>query len=129
MGEEGRGIPTIIEMVHYTRLDCTLAPAAYMRQALANALWHASHRTAFQKELIDQPLMRQLLADMTIESEAATALTFRIARSFDESAGNASAACFARIAAPVGKYWINNHVVNLVYEAMEVYGGGGSRRA
>ena len=125
VGGEGRGIATIIEMVHHTRLDCTLAPAAYMRQAVANALWHAAHRSAFQKKLIDQPLMRQVLADMVIESEAATALTFRIARSFDESAADAAAAHFARIATPVGKYWINKRVVNLVYEAIEVHGGAG----
>jgi len=124
VGEEGRGVRTIIEMVHHTRLDCILAPAAYMRQALANALWHAAHRTAFQKKLIDQPLMRSVLADMAIESESATALTFRIARSFDESA-NESAAAFARIATPIGKYWINKRVVNLAYEAMEVHGGAG----
>src|SRR5499433_407082 len=124
VGEEGRGVRTIIEMVHLTRFDCILAPAAYMRQALANALWHAAHRTAFQKRLIDQPLMRRVLADMAIESEAATALTFRIARSFDESA-NESAAAFARIATPIGKYWINKRVVNLAYEAMEVHGGAG----
>jgi putative acyl-CoA dehydrogenase len=124
VGEEGRGVPTIIEMVHSTRFDCILAPAAYMRQAVANALWHAAHRTAFQKKLIDQPLMRSVLADMAIESEAATALTFRIARSFDESA-NEGAAAFARIATPIGKYWINKRVVNLAYEAMEVHGGGG----
>ena len=125
VGEEGRGIATIIEMVHHTRLDCTLAPAAYMRQAVANALWHANHRAAFQKKLIDQSLMRQVLADMIIESEAATALTFRIARSFDERATNPSAAHFSRIATPVGKYWINKRVVNVVYEAMEVHGGAG----
>ena len=124
IGEEGRGVRTIIEMVHYTRLDCILAPAAYMRQAVANALWHAAHRTAFQKKLIDQPLMRSVLADMAIESEAATALTFRIARSFDEGT-NDSAAAFARIATPIGKYWINKRVVNLAYEAMEVHGGSG----
>jgi len=124
VGDEGRGVRTIIEMVHHTRLDCILAPAAYMRQALANALWHAAHRTAFQKKLIDQPLMRSVLADMAIESESATALTFRIARSFDESA-NESAAAFARIATPIGKYWINKRVVNLAYEAMEVHGGAG----
>ena len=124
IGEEGRGVRTIIEMVHYTRLDCILAPAAYMRQAVANALWHAAHRTAFQKKLIDQPLMRSVLADMVIESEAATALTFRIARSFDEGT-NDSAAAFARIATPIGKYWINKRVVNLAYEAMEVHGGSG----
>jgi putative acyl-CoA dehydrogenase len=124
VGEEGRGVRTIIDMVHHTRLDCILAPAAYMRQALANALWHAAHRTAFQKKLIDQPLMRSLLADLAIESEAATALTFRVARSFDEHADEGAAA-FARIATPVGKYWINKRVVNVVYEAMEVHGGAG----
>jgi putative acyl-CoA dehydrogenase len=124
IGDEGRGVRTIIEMVHHTRFDCILAPAAYMRQALANALWHAAHRTAFQKKLIDQPLMRSVLADMAIESEAATALTFRIARSFDESA-NESEAAFARIATPIGKYWINKRVVNLAYEAMEILGGAG----
>jgi putative acyl-CoA dehydrogenase len=124
IGEEGRGVRTIIDMVHHTRLDCIVAPAAYMRQALANALWHAAHRSAFQRKLIDQPLMRSLLADLVIESEAATALTFRIARSFDESADEAAAA-FARIATPVGKYWINKRVVNVVYEAMEAHGGAG----
>jgi putative acyl-CoA dehydrogenase len=125
VGEEGRGVRTIIEMVHYTRLDCILAPAAYMRQAVANALWHAAHRTVFQRKLIDQPLMRSVLADMAIESEAATALTFRIARSFDEGGADEGAAAFARIATPIGKYWINKRVVNLVYEAMEVHGGAG----
>jgi putative acyl-CoA dehydrogenase len=124
VGEEGRGVPTIIEMVHATRFDCILAPAAYMRQSVANALCHAAHRTAFQRKLIDQPLMRSVLADMAIESEAATALTFRIAKSFDESADE-DAAAFARIATPVGKYWINKRVVNLAYEAMEVHGGSG----
>jgi len=124
VGEEGRGVRTIIDMVHHTRLDCITAPTAYMRQALANALWHTAHRTAFQKKLIDQPLMRSLLADMAIESEAATALTFRIARSFDEGADEAAAA-FARIATPAGKYWINKRVVNVAYEAMEAHGGAG----
>jgi putative acyl-CoA dehydrogenase len=124
IGEEGRGVRTIIDMVHHTRLDCIIAPAAYMRQALANALWHAAHRTAFQKKLIDQPLMRSLLADMAIESEAATALTFRIAGSFDAGADEGAAA-FARIATPVAKYWINKRVANLACEAMEVHGGAG----
>ncbi len=124
VGEEGRGVRTIIEMVHHTRLDCILAPSAYMRQALANALWHTAHRTAFQRKLIDQPLMQSVLADIAIESEAATALTFRIARSFDEAASE-SEKLFARIATPVGKYWINKRVVNLVYEAMEAHGGAG----
>ena len=124
VGEEGRGVRTIIDMVHHTRLDCILAPAAYMRQALANALWHTAHRTAFQNKLVDQPLMRTVLADMAIEFEAATALAFRIARGFDEGANEGEAA-FARIATPIGKYWINKRVVNFTCEAMEAHGGGG----
>jgi len=124
VGEEGRGVRTIIDMVHHTRLDCILAPAAYMRQALANALWHTAHRTAFQNKLSDQPLMRTVLADMAIESEAATALAFRIARSFDESANEGEGA-FARVATPIGKYWINKRVVNLACEALEAHGGAG----
>ena len=122
IGEEGRGVRTIIEMVQHTRLDCILAPAAYMRQALANALWHTAHRSAFQRRLIDQPLMRQVLADMALESEAATAAAFRIAKSFDAGAGDAA---FSRIATPVCKYWLNKRVVNLTYEAMEAHGGAG----
>lgn len=125
IGEEGRGVRTIIEMVQHTRLDCILAPAAYMRQALANALWHAAHRTAFQRKLIDQPLMRQLLADMAVESEAATTLALRIAQSSDEAEASESAGPFARIATPIAKYWLNKRVVNFVYEAMEVHGGAG----
>ena len=96
-----------------------------MVQALANALWQTAHRTAFQKKLIDQPLMQTVLADMALESEAATALAFRIARSFDESASSPEAAAFSRIATPIGKYWINKRVVNFVYEAMEAHGGSG----
>lgn len=125
IGEEGRGVRTIIEMVHHTRLDCILAPAAYMRQALSNALWHTAHRTGFQKKLIDQPLMRSVLADLAVESEAATALTFRIARSFDESKSAGKVTSFSRIATPIGKYWINKRVVNFVYECMEAHGGAG----
>jgi putative acyl-CoA dehydrogenase len=112
-------------MVQHTRLDCVLAPAAYMRQALAHALWHAAHRIAFQKKLIDQPLMRQVLADMAVESEAATALAFRVAESFDGALTNAAATAFSRIATPVAKYWLNKRVVHFVYEAMEVHGGNG----
>jgi putative acyl-CoA dehydrogenase len=125
IGEDGRGVRTIIEMVQHTRLDCAIAPAAYMRQALALACWHAAHRSAFQKKLMDQPLMRTLLADMAIESEAATALVFRVAQSFDEAGTGAEAAAFSRIATPIAKYWLNKRVVNFVYEAMEVHGGAG----
>ena len=125
IGEDGRGVRTIIEMVQHTRLDCAIAPAAYMRQSLALASWHAAHRSAFQKKLIDQPLMQTLLADMALESEAATGLVFRVSRSFDEAATNPETAAFSRIATPVAKYWLNKRVVNFVYEAMEVHGGAG----
>jgi putative acyl-CoA dehydrogenase len=125
VGEDGRGVRTIIEMVQHTRLDCAIAPAAYMRQALALALWHAAHRSAFGRKLVDQPSMRAVLADMAIESEAATALVLRLAQSFDEAARDPATAAFARIATPVAKYWLNRRVVNFVYEAMEVHGGAG----
>src|SRR5204863_5709538 len=94
-------------------------------QALANALWHTAHRTAFQKKLIDQPLMRVVLADLALESEAATALTFRIAQSFDQSAVDKRAALFSRIATSIGKYWVNKRVVHFVYECIEAHGGAG----
>lgn len=125
IGEDGRGIRTIIDMVQHTRLDCAIAAAGYMRQALALACWHAAHRSAFQKKLIDQPAMRTLLSDMAIESEAATALVFRVAQSFDDAGASADAAAFSRIATPIAKYWLNKRVVNFVYEAMEVNGGAG----
>ena len=125
IGEEGRGVRTIIEMVQHTRLDCAIAPAAFMRQALANAVWHTRHRRAFQRSLIDQPLMRSVLADMAIESEAATTLVFRLAQSFDANPSNEAEARFMRIATPIGKYWLNKRVVNFVYEAMETHGGAG----
>jgi putative acyl-CoA dehydrogenase len=125
IGEEGRGIATILDMVHHTRLDCAIAPAAYMRSALAQALWHTSHRTAFGKRLIEQPLMRQMLADLALESEAATALVFRVARSFDESATSEEAARFSRLATPVAKYWLNKRVIGHVAECMECHGGNG----
>jgi putative acyl-CoA dehydrogenase len=124
VGEEGRGIRTLLEMVHHTRLDCALAPAAYMQTALAQALWHAAHRSAFGKRLIDQPLMRQVLADLAIEAEAATMLAFRLARSFDEGE-NESAKLFSRIATPVAKYWLNKRVISHVAECMECHGGAG----
>ena len=125
IGEEGRGVATILDMVHHTRLDCAIAPAAYMRTALAQALWHTSHRKAFGKLLIEQPLMRHVLADLALESEAATALAFRIARSFDESTASEEAALFSRLATPVAKYWLNKRVVGHVAECMECHGGAG----
>jgi putative acyl-CoA dehydrogenase len=125
VGEEGRGVRTIIEMVHHTRLDCIVAPAAMMRQAVALACWHTSHRAAFGKRLVDQPLMRQVLGDLILESEAATALAMRIARSFDESESDPRARAFSRLATPVAKFWLNKRVPELVYEAMECHGGAG----
>jgi putative acyl-CoA dehydrogenase len=125
VGEEGRGIATILDMVHHTRLDCAIAPAAYMRSALVQALWHASHRKAFGKRLIEHALMREVLADLAVESEAATALAFRAARSFDEARTSEEAALFSRVATPVAKYWLNKRVIGHVAECMECHGGAG----
>ena len=125
VGEEGRGVRTIIEMVHHTRLDASCAPAGLMRQALTHAAHHASQRSAFGKLLLRQPLMRNVLADMALECEAATALVLRVARSFDESGADPEAAAFGRIATAVMKYWINKRAPNLIYEAMECLGGAG----
>ena len=125
VGEEGRGVRTIIEMVQHTRLDCVVSAAAMMRQAVANACWHTSHRSAFGKVLIDQPLMRAVLADLALESEAATALAMRIARSFDDGIGDEGARSFSRLATPVAKYWLNKRAPELVYEALECHGGAG----
>jgi putative acyl-CoA dehydrogenase len=125
IGEDSRGVRTIIDMVQHTRLDCTIAPAAYMRQSLTRAVWHAAHRSAFGKRLIDQPLMRTVLADMALESEAATALAIRVAQSFDDATTDPASAALSRIVTPVAKYWLNKRVVNFVYEAMEAHGGAG----
>ena len=125
IGEEGRGIATILDMVHHTRLDCAIAPAAYIRSALAQALWHSAHRAAFGKLLIDHTLMRQVLADLAVESEAATAMAFRVARSFEEAPKNEEAALFSRLATPIAKYWLNKRVVGHVAECMECHGGAG----
>jgi len=125
VGEEGRGVPTIIEMVHHTRLDTTLGAASLMRRALAEAIHHAEHRVAFQKRLVDQPLMRGLLADLALESEAATVLAFRVARAFDESAESETERNFARLAVALSKYWLNKRVVETVFEALEIHGGVG----
>src|SRR5579875_2578896 len=125
VGEEGRGIPTIIEMVQGTRLECAIGSAALMRQALVQALHHAGHRSAFQKRLIDQPLMRNLLADLALESAAATALALRLARAFDEGAQDRGQRAFARIATAVAKYWICKRAPMAVGEALECLGGNG----
>ena len=124
IGEEGRGIPTIIEMVTHTRLDCALASAGLMRLALANAIHHAEHRLVFQKKLADQPLMEQVLADLALDVEAATVLSFRLARSFDR-ATDARASAWRRLMTPITKYWVCKIAPALVAEAMECMGGSG----
>ncbi len=121
--EEGRGIPTIIEMGNYTRLDCCIGSSGLMRQAVAQAIHHARYRTAFQKKLIDQPLMENVLADLALECEAATTLTFRLARAYDED--DEKAQVIRRVMTPAAKFWICKRAPALTYEAMEVLGGSG----
>ena len=124
IGEEGRGVPTIIEMVTCTRLDCAVGSAGLMRLALANAIHHCRHRTVFQKHLVDQPLMSQVLADLALDVEAATVLSFRLSRSFDR-ASDPHAAAWRRLMTPVTKYWVCKIGPALAYEAMECLGGNG----
>ncbi len=123
VGEEGRGIPTIIEMAGHTRLDCCIGSSSLMRQAVAQALHHARHRTAFQKHLIDQPLMTNVLADLALESEAATVLTMRLARAYDEN--DETSLVFRRAVTPAAKFWICKRAPTVTLEAMEVLGGSG----
>src|SRR4029079_13187329 len=123
LGEEGRGIPTIIEMGNFTRLDCAIGSSALMRQAVAQAIHHAGHRRAFQKRLIEHPLMTNVLADLAIESEAATVLTMRLARA-DDDEGDA-ATNFCRVVTPAAKFWICKRASTLAGEAMEILGGNG----
>ncbi|WP_339860825.1 acyl-CoA dehydrogenase family protein [Paremcibacter congregatus] len=125
VGVEGRGVATIIDMVHHTRLDCCLAPIALMRQALSQAVHHCRQRTAFQKKLIDQPVMQAVLADLAVEVEAGVLTFMHIARKFDDSAENSDAKTYARLAVAVAKYWHNKRCPNFVYEAMECLGGAG----
>jgi putative acyl-CoA dehydrogenase len=124
VGEEGRGVPTILEMGTYCRLDCALGSAGLMRQATSQALHHAHHRAAFGKLLIDQPLMKNVLADLAIESEAATVLALRLARAFDAQTDEA-AALLRRVLTPAAKYWICKRGPTVGAEAMEVLGGNG----
>jgi putative acyl-CoA dehydrogenase len=125
LGEEGRGVNTIIEMVHHTRLDCAIGAAALMRQALVQALHHARHRKAFGKLLINQPLMRNVLADLTLESEAATLLMVRLARAFDNRETDPQERAFCRIATAIAKYWLCKRSSAQVGEALECLGGNG----
>jgi putative acyl-CoA dehydrogenase len=123
VGEEGRGIPTIIEMGNYTRLDCCIGSSGLMRQAVAQAIHYARHRVVFQKKLIDQPLMTNVLADLALESEAATVITMRLARAYDES--DEAAQVIRRVVTPAAKFWICKRTPFVTYEAMEVLGGSG----
>lgn len=120
VGEPGRGVPTIIEMVGHTRLDCIIGSAANMRAAVAGATWHTAHRSAFGATLIDQPLMQNVLADLCLESEAATALAMRLARAYDE--GDVA---LRRLGTAVGKYWVCKRATPVAVEALECLGGNG----
>ena len=125
VGAPDRGVATILEMVALTRLDCQLGSAALMRQALSQALHHARHRRAFGKTLAQQPLMRNVLADLALEAEAATALAFRVARAVDAAPRDPAEAAFARLATALGKYWICKRATPFVNECQEVLGGVG----
>jgi putative acyl-CoA dehydrogenase len=132
VGEPGRGVPTIIEMVGHTRLDCVIGSAAGMRVGVVNATHHTAHRSAFGKRLIEQPLMRNVLADLCIEWEATTALAMRLARAYDEADADARAGengsdaqLFKRLATAVGKYWTCKRAPGHAYEALECHGGNG----
>jgi putative acyl-CoA dehydrogenase len=126
VGEEGAGVRTIIEMVNHTRLDCVLGGATGMRVAVAQAIHHTSERSVFGRELVEQPLMRNVLADLAIESEAATIGALRLARAYDEAiAGDEDAQNFKRIANAVLKYWVCKRAIVHAGEALECLGGNG----
>jgi putative acyl-CoA dehydrogenase len=120
IGEEGRGVPTIIEMVNHTRLDCLLGSATGMRRGFVEAAWHAKHRSAFGKLLVDQPAMQNVLADLALESEAATVAALRAARAYDEGDH-----AFKRIATAVLKYWVCKRGPGHAAESLECHGGNG----
>lgn len=125
VGEEGRGIRTIIEMVNHTRLDCALVSAGMMRTAVVEAVHHARHRVAFGRLLTDQPLMKNVLADLCVESEAATLLAMRVAGASDRSEHDETERRYLRIALPMAKYWICKRATAHVGEALECLGGNG----
>jgi putative acyl-CoA dehydrogenase len=125
LGEEGRGVRTIIEMVGHTRLDCVVGSAALMRQAVAQATHHAAHRSAFGRRLAGHPLMQNVLADLALECEAATVLALRLARAYDEAQTPGPARAFARIATAIAKYWVCKRTPPMVGEALECLGGAG----
>jgi putative acyl-CoA dehydrogenase len=122
VGPEGRGVATIVEMVNHTRLDCALGSAGNMRQAVAQASHHAAHRSAFGRRLADQPLMANVLADLTVEAEAAAWLAMRVAAAFDRAEGEAG---LRRLITPVAKYWVCKRGPAVAAEALECLGGNG----
>jgi putative acyl-CoA dehydrogenase len=123
LGDEGRGVPTILEMGTFTRLDCVVGTAGMMRQAVVQAIHHAHHRKVFGSSLIDQPLMRSVLADLALESEAATALGLRLARAFDSE--HPGEIALRRVLTSAAKFWVCKRGCELAAEAMEVLGGNG----
>jgi putative acyl-CoA dehydrogenase len=125
VGPEGRGIATILEMAHLTRIECALGSAALMRQAVAQAIHHCTHRTAFQRRLADQPLMANVLADLALESEAALWLAFRAAAALDASPRDPTERALNRILAPIAKYWVCKRAPAVAAEALECHGGNG----
>jgi putative acyl-CoA dehydrogenase len=125
VGEAGRGLAAILEMVNHTRLDCVVGSAALMRQAVAQATHHAAHRSAFGHPLADQPLMANVLADLAVESEAATCLAMRVAGAFDRAAGDPAEVSLRRLATAVAKYWVCKRAPAVAAEALECLGGNG----
>jgi putative acyl-CoA dehydrogenase len=125
VGDEGKGIRTIIQMVQLTRQDCAIASAGLMRSGLAHALHHARYRSVFQKHLADQPLMQAVLADMALHVEASIALVMRLCRSFDRAPDDPHEAAFMRLLTPAIKYWVCKSAPGFLYEAMECLGGNG----
>jgi putative acyl-CoA dehydrogenase len=125
VGEEGKGIRTIIQMVQLTRQDCAIASVGLMRSGLAHALHHARHRSVFQKHLADQPLMKAVLSDMALHVEASTALVMRLCRAFDRTPHEAAEAAYMRLLTPAIKYWTCKSAPPFLYEAMECLGGNG----
>jgi putative acyl-CoA dehydrogenase len=125
VGAPGRGVPTIIEMVGHTRLDVAVGSAAAMREAVRHAVHHTRQRSAFGARLSDQPLMQNVLADMALETEAAVALSFRLAQAFDRSGVDAKEAAYGRAVMGIAKYWLSKRLVGLTFEALECHGGNG----
>jgi putative acyl-CoA dehydrogenase len=125
IGDEGEGVARIVEMVNYTRMDCALGSAALVRAALVQAINHAAHRRTFGRLLIEHPLMQNVLADLALESEAATVLCMRVAHAIDEAARDSRAAALKRIGTAIAKYYVCKRAPQAVGEALECLGGNG----